>query len=134
MKQTSNCSHDKFHSSEIVYLEYENDRLYGEVIEFVESRQVCWVRPLMLAVPAVGSDLLHLISLEKLTLFDLRQGADLLLPACLFQQALDSEVIPLLVEINNPETQLVNKTDTHQQLKHFVTQLWKAYKSEFQAS
>ncbi|NEP02639.1 MAG: hypothetical protein F6K58_29125 [Symploca sp. SIO2E9] len=124
----------KFHSSQIVYLEYENARLYGEVIEFVESRQVCWVRPLILAVPAIGSDLLPLISLENLTLYDLRQGADLLLPACLFQEAIDSEVIPLLVELNNPETQLVSKADTHQQLRHFINQVWEAYKSEFQAS
>ncbi|NEO33850.1 MAG: hypothetical protein F6K36_26235 [Symploca sp. SIO3C6] len=119
----------KFHSSQIVYLEYDNARLYGEVIEFVESRQVCWVRPLMLVVPAMGSDLLPLISLENLTLYDLRQGADLLLSACLFQQAFDSEVIPLLVELNNPETQLVTKTDTHQQLRDFVSRVWEAYTS-----
>lgn len=117
-------SAQKFQPSQIVCLEHENTSLYAEIIDFVEWRQVCWVRPLMLAVTEVGSD-------EPLTLCDLRFGADLLWPASLFRQALDTEVIPLLVQLNLSDTSALICSDAHQQLSHFVHEVWQAYKSAF---
>jgi hypothetical protein len=46
----------KFQPRQIVCLEHETTRLYAEIIEFVEARQVCWVRPLMLAVAVADSE------------------------------------------------------------------------------
>ena len=121
MKQGSIGSVHKFQPRQIVCLEHENTRLYAEIIEVVASRQVCWVRPLMLAVALP----------EQLTLYDLRLGADLVWPASLFRPALDTEVIPLLVQLDDPDAQLANSPDAHKQLSCFVREVWQAYKSAF---
>ena len=132
MKQVSIGSAYKFQPRQIVCLEHETTRLYAEIIEFVESRQVCWVRPLMLAVPvADNNSSLQIGLLEQLTLYDLRLGADLLWPARLFRPALDTEVIPLFVQLNDPDAQTVDSSDAHKQLSCFVHQVWQAYKSAF---
>jgi len=52
-------------------------------------------------------------------------------PASLFRPALDTEVIPLLVQLDDPEAQLANTSDAHQQLSCFVREVWQAYKSAF---
>ena len=124
MKQVSIGLAHKFQPRQVVCLEHENTRLYAEIIEFVESRQVCWVRPLMLAFLEVGSDSL-------LTLSDLRLGADLLWPASLFRPALDTEVIPLLVQLDDLDTSNFNSSEAHKELSGFVREVWQAYKSAF---
>lgn len=132
MKQGSLDSVYKFQPRQIVCLEHENTRLYTEVIEVVASRQICWVRPLMLAVSPIGNDSLPAFSPEQLNLYDLRQGADLLWPASLFRIALDTEVIPLLVQLDDPdEVQQANNLEAHKQLSCFVRKVWQASKSAF---
>ena len=117
-------SAQKFQPRQIVGLEHKGTCLYAEIIEFVELRQVCWVRPLMLAV-------LEVDSFDLLTLYDLRLGADLLWPASLFRPALDTEVIPLLVQLNNPNSEAVSCSNAHQKMSYFVREVWQAYKSAF---
>lgn len=117
-------SAQKFQPRQIVCLEHESTYLYGEIIDFVELRRVCWVRPLMLAFIEVGSH-------ELLSLCDLRLGADLLWPASLFRPALDTEVIPLLVQLNVSDSSSLICSDAHQQLSRFVHEVWQAYKSAF---
>ncbi len=134
MKQESIGSAYQFQPRQIVCLEYENIRLYSEVIEVVVSRQVCWVRPLLLAVSLIGNDPLTLFSPKQTLLYDLRQGSDLLWPASLFRPALDTEVIPLLVQLENPDDiQQANNSDAHKQLSYFVLKVWQAYKNTFKA-
>ncbi|QIZ72567.1 hypothetical protein [Oxynema aestuarii] len=108
-----------FQACEIVCLEYEHTRLYAEVIETIAERQMCWVRPLVLVVG------------ESARLYDLRQGADLVWPASRFRVALDTEVIPLLGELNAPDRAIADKTQGHQQLRRFVDRLWRAYPDDF---
>jgi hypothetical protein len=79
----------------------------------------------MLAVP------MSLESPEDLILYDLRSGPDLLWPASLFFRALDTEVIPLLVQLNNSNTESIDKSDAHKQLSSFVRKVWLAYKNYF---
>jgi len=129
VKQVSIGSAYKFQPRQIVCLEHENTRLYTEVIEVVSSRQVCWVRPMMLAISEAGTDSLPLASAEALTLYDLRLGADLLWPTSLFRPALDTEVIPLMVQLDDPDT--ANNSDAHKQLTCFVRKVWQVYKSAF---
>lgn len=132
MKQGSLASAYKFQPRQIVCLEHENTRLYTEVIEVVTARQICWVRPLMLAVSPLGNDYLPAFSPEQINLYDLRQGADLLWPVSLFRVALDTEVIPLLVQLDNPdEGQQANNAEAHQQLSRFIRQVWQASKNAF---
>lgn len=131
MKQVSIGSAYTFQPRQIVCLEHENIRLYTEVIEVVASRHICWVRPLMLVVPVADNDLLPESSSEQLTLYDLRQGADLLWPISLFRPALDTEVIPLVVQLNDLNAQHKNNSDAHKQLSCFVAKVWQAHKSAF---
>jgi hypothetical protein len=123
-----------FGSRQIVCLEHENTCLYAEIIEFVAQRQVCWVRPLLLAVPTTDNDSPSIVSPKPLILYNLRQGADLLWPACLFRPALDTEVIPLLVQLDQSDNESANSSDAHTQLSCFVREIWQAYKSAFSAS
>ncbi|HEY9599317.1 MAG TPA: hypothetical protein V6D33_16765, partial [Cyanophyceae cyanobacterium] len=116
---------------QIVYLEHETTRLYAEVIDVVASRQVCWVRPLMLAIATDEQNLLPFGTGENLILYNLQQLSDLLWPASLFRPALDTEVIPLLVQLDCPDTQPANNSEARQQLNSFVRQVWQAYKSAF---
>lgn len=132
MKQGSIGSAYKFQPHQIVCLEHENTRLYTEVIDVVTARQICWVRPLMLAISSVNNNSLPAVSPEQLRLYDLRQGADLLWPAILFRPALDTEVIPLLVQLDDPDSvQQENNSNAHKQLSCFVRKVWQASKNEF---
>ncbi len=87
---------------QIVYLEQDSLRLYGEVIQVVESRQRCWVRPMAcVAGTAVGglTDAYGRHVYEHL--YDLRLGPDVIWPLSLFQPALDEDwlaILPYLTE------------------------------------
>jgi hypothetical protein len=116
----------EFQTGQIIYLEHEGDRLYAEAIQVVSPRQLCWARPLAL----VKSDF---------TLHDLRQGSDLLLPLSLFFIALDTEVIPVITQLNTPKINLetreenleVNHHKAHLILQDFIRQIWQAHPQQF---
>ncbi len=131
-----------FQSGQIVGLNHLNRCLYAEVIQVVEFRGVCWVRPLMLiqglSDEHLDYDLGDLNTLEPIILYDLRQSPDLIWPIQLFRAALDTEVIPLLAEleapeVNTPEIKNVNTCSAHQQLREFIRQVWQAYPHVFQS-
>lgn len=89
---------------------------------------MCWVRPLMLVLfleEAVNS---LQASSEQPMLYDLRQGADLVWPIDMFRPALDTEVIPLLVRLENPDTSAVKGAVANKQLNFFVRHVWQSYK------
>ncbi|MEB3181148.1 MAG: hypothetical protein VKL59_19245 [Nostocaceae cyanobacterium] len=101
---------------QIVFLEHRDSRLYAEVVQVVPSRQLCWVRPLVL-VTLVDQD-------SQLT--DLSSCSDLLWPISLFRPAMDVEVIPLLTQmlaLESSEQELIAK----QQLHHFINLVWQDY-------
>ena len=115
-------THD-FQPRQIVCLEHEGTRLYAEVIQVVESRQVCWVRPLLLVAftdfkyPSIAPPL-----------YDLRPSADLLWPLTLFRPALDTEVMPL-VQLLVQEPPLESDSAAQQQLNQFLYQVWQAHQT-----
>jgi len=108
---------DFLQPGQIVSLKHGEKNLYAEVIQFVVSRQLCWVRPLLIVT----------IIEESPVITDLRDASDLLWPADLFQPALDTEVITLLSQIfaKQPKTEL--DSTAKQQLNQFIHQLWQAY-------
>jgi len=115
-----------FQANQIVCLEYEGVYLYGEVIQVVTSRQLCWVRPLMLV---------NLISDDEHTLWDLREGADLLWPLSLFRVPLDTEVIPFLMELHSfDNTDGKDMILAHRKFREFIGKIWQAYPSVFPPS
>lgn len=116
-----------FQDSQIICLEYQNTYLYAEVIDIVQTRQMCWGRPLMLVV---GTEPM---SSKPPLLYDLRAGADLILPVTLFRAALDTELIPLLAQLEAlakhqpPDAPII----AHRKLKNFIQQVWQAHPDNF---
>jgi len=130
---------DTFRPCQIVCLEYENSRLYAEVVQTVEGRQVCWVRPLVLTV-ASSSDRTNNDELQAthvndesalLQYYDLRHGADLLWPLTFFRAALDVEVLPLLSYLYPDRENSKPDPTGSSQLRTFVQRLWQAYPDAF---
>lgn len=112
---------------QVLCLEHESTSLYGEVIQWIAERNLYWVRPIAL----VYRD--H--SLEISSLYDLRQGADLLYPRSLFRVAIDTEVLPILMQLEMLRaSQDVAFSDlAHQQLQTFIWQIWQAHRAAFQS-
>ncbi|MEJ1933344.1 hypothetical protein WDZ92_24360 [Nostoc sp. NIES-2111] len=106
-----------FQPGQIVSLEHGNKNLYAEVIQVVVSRQLCWVRPLLLVT--------HTEETPNIT--DLRDGSDLLWPIQLFRHALDTEVITLLSQILVKEPKSEPDLAAKQQLHQFIQKAWQAY-------
>lgn len=122
---------------QILCLEHEETKLYGEVIQIIAGRHLYWLRPLALLQTQVGclED-----SEPPTTLFDLRQGADLLWPQKLFRVALDTEVIPILTQLDSPkaataalptEDSLKAQSISHGQLQAFIHRIWQAHPEAF---
>lgn len=107
---------DFLQPGQIVSLEHGDRNLYAEVIQFVVSRQLCWVRPLLMVTFIQESPLIT----------DLRDSSDLLWPANLFRPALDTEVITFLSQVLAKEPKTEPDSATKQQLNQFIHQLWQA--------
>ncbi|MEG4944662.1 hypothetical protein QUA80_31615 [Microcoleus sp. F4-D5] len=115
-----------FKPGQIVSLECGDACLHSEIIQVVEARQVCWVRPLMLVVSVSAKD-----SPTEYTLSDLRDGADLLWPLSLFRAALDTEVISLLTELHSLDAEKKDGAIASRQLRDFVDRVWEAFPTAF---
>jgi hypothetical protein len=85
-----------FQPCEIVCLECDISHLYGEVVQTVKDRQVCWVHPLALVLGSLNSGNGDAIDPVY---YDLRESSDLLLPVVLFRSAFDTEVLPLIARL-----------------------------------
>lgn len=107
---------NRFTSNQIVSLSCENSRLYGEVIQVVESRSALWVRPLWLIIA------------DNFETIDVREGSDLILPMDLFQPALDIEVLPLFSQVNKNNY----ITNISYPLQDFVQKVCQNYPEYFQ--
>ncbi len=113
---------------QIVCLEHGSSRLYAEVVQVADQRQVCWVRPLALVVDDLA------IAVEAPPeLHDLRQGSDLLLPISLFRPAIDTEVMPVLNHLYSENSAAIDKLEqtNHQYLSQFVRQVCLDHRSLF---
>ena len=118
-KQTSITSGWIFKSHQIVCLELQKQRLYGEVIQVVTQKQRCWVRPWLLVT--VKSEQ------EQGSYVDLRQTSDLVWPCHLFRPALDTEVIPLLKQLSIFDGNVSNNDEVNQEFKQFINRVWQTY-------
>jgi hypothetical protein len=120
----------------IVCLESGSARLYAELIQTAEHRAVLWVRPLALHInQADESDQASsaALGLEMGYIYDLRDGADLILPLKLFRPALDTEVIPVLSYISHPDYDHQTERSLLQ-LRQFVDQIYHASPESFRRS
>ncbi len=107
-----------FQPGQIVSLEHGDTKLYAEVIQVVLTRQLCWVRPLLLVTNSSEPPLIN----------DLREASDLLWPINLFRPALDTEVISILGEVLAKEPKPGVDSTANQQFHQFINQVWQDYK------
>ena len=106
-----------FKPHQVVYLSSDQAYLYGEVIQVVPSRQLCWFRPWLLALPSDPR------------VVDLRLTADLLWPIKLFKPALDTEVLPWLAELHPSNVNPEANQQARKQLHCFIEQVWLAHRN-----
>ena len=127
MDNTKSSTVDLFKVNQIICLEHQNICLYGEVIQLISHRKLCWFRPICLS--KLNFDLNS--TKESTRLIDLQSSSDLLWPITLFRPALDTEVIYLLAELNNIRESFNPKKANRQHLNKFVRQVWQANQDKF---
>jgi hypothetical protein len=120
-----------FQPCQIVCLEHATTRLYAEVIQMADGKQVCWVRPLvMIEEDLEGTE--QVWWTNPANLYDLRQSSDLLLPSPAFRRALDTEVIPLLSHLSDLPSAQDGQTERSQmQLQEFIKRVCLAHPELF---
>lgn len=132
-KENFNAQTPMFEPYQIVCLDCLTSRLYAEVVQFVEHRQMCWVRPLVLLEGMNQRE--HESGSNTLTqCYDLRDDSDLLLPQVLFRRTLDVEVMPLLTLLyapNGNDTTHHPELSAHQKFQQFIHQVWQVYPDVF---
>jgi hypothetical protein len=115
--------------------EQSNARLYAEVIQIVETRQIGWLRPLVLEILSLETA----NGLAKTSNFyDLRQTADLLWPLSLFRPALDMEILPVLSALQSGKPLGSESSElaiaSRHQLQQFIQHIWQSHRELFDGS
>ncbi|ASC69358.1 hypothetical protein XM38_002850 [Halomicronema hongdechloris C2206] len=123
-----------FRPNQILYLEHNGRRLYVEVIQIIESRQICWARPLLLVDVSDSQEMPDDISPEH-GLHCLQGGPDILWPLAQFQPALDTALLPLLGYLTPsgafPTSASFSERRLHQPLRQFMDALWMDQQQQF---
>lgn len=141
--------------NQVVCLEHQGNNLYGEVIQLIPERQLCWFRPLCLVVSGETASQLKLEGIKRSPescqeqqddslilsqsfaeystreLIDLQSGSDLLWPESLFRPALDTEIIDFLPQLKDISHYSPIKTSTQKYLNKFVHLVWQAHQDKF---
>ncbi|WPF87725.1 hypothetical protein WEU38_13010 [Cyanobacterium aponinum AL20118] len=109
-----------FIPSQIVALDYQNKSLYCEVIDAIESRDLCWVRPIIL-VDKMTEKTDYLT--DKNDIYDLRFTSDLLWNIKDFRIVLDTEYIEFLVNLSDFEFDDDKLKLAREKLKLFIKEI-----------
>ena len=104
----------------------DREYLFAEVVRTIAEREVCWIRPIALAVFAQEN-----WQGEPEALYDLRQGADLVWPVALFREAFDTEVLLLLERLGPGKPFADDDKEAKQRLYRFACQVWQAHPADF---
>jgi hypothetical protein len=106
----------EFKIGQIVCLEQDDSYLFAEVIDNIAISARCWVRPLAMAKS-------NPLNLDLEFMHDLRNAAQLILPAALFRYALDTEILPLISELFHPDKDSTLTLTARQALHTFIADL-----------
>jgi len=131
-------------AKQILCLDYEGNYLYGEVIQLIPQRQLCWLRPICLVISTEvdstmfavcnGKSLQESInsgSSDESVVVDLQSGADLLWPSSLFRPALDTEIINLIPQLKDISHCSSVKKSGQKCLQKFMHLVWQAHQDKF---
>ncbi|MCC0175747.1 hypothetical protein I4641_01975 [Waterburya agarophytonicola K14] len=116
-----------FKVNQIICLEYRSTCLYGEVIQLITSRGICWFRPICMTIQNFEGE----ATPENLQLIHLRSVSDLLWPIDMFRPALDTEVISLLADLDKTDKTNQSQISASRCLNQFVRQVWTAHQDKF---
>ena len=117
-----------FTVNQIICLEHQYTFLYGEVIQLLPERRLCWFRPMCMT----KDDFSGTINDASSDLINLESCSDLLWPMSLFRPALDTEVISFLHLLSNDAAESsVYEGSSSQHLNKFIQQVWQANKDKF---
>jgi len=141
--------------SQIVSLDYLDHHLYGEVIQLIPDRQLCWFRPLCLSLSDLKQQDAELnlcfaperslklqrsskiefvegdSSQEQSRLIDLQSSSDLLWPDILFRPALDIEIIDFLPQLADISHNSKDSKINQKCLNKFIYLVWQAHQDKF---
>ena len=161
MSDSASCDPQSlFASGQIVALDHAYGTLYAETIQIVTQRQMCWVRTIAIAIQkdkiqdGVSSSLLggsspsqnfaqkqslenasivHPMADSDMVLIDLQRNIDLLLPLNLFRVAFDTEIIPILSNIELYDHSFMAQNQVSKQyLNWFLKEIWQSNQDKFQ--
>lgn len=118
-----------FKSGQIVCLESDNYGLYGEVIQVITQRQLCWVRPLTIATIITTYSSRFEKNADR-EIIDLRSASDLLFPLALFRASYDTEAIYILAELAAKEP-TTDRQKMSVDLNNFVRRVWQKNQDKF---
>lgn len=116
----------QFQPNQIVSLDHDSSHLYGEVIQLLEARDLCWVRPLFLVIGNDNSSEINCLFAPKI-LIDVRLTSDLLYPIKMFRPALDTEIISWLDQLENQDYSSERIQKARQHLHQFIFEVWQNY-------
>lgn len=119
-----------FNPQQIVCLEHQQSYLYGEVVQIIESKKLCWMRPLLLAIFPTTAQPIDSFS-DAQELLDLRLTSDVAYPLTLFRPALDTEVIPLISQLSSLDEPREVNLNSKQKLHQFLKQIWQDNQAYF---
>lgn len=100
----------------VVLIHKEGACLCSELIQTVQDRNICWVRPLALLLDENHDEAGYLP-------IDVRNGPDVLCPAPLVQPALDVEWVSILHNLDKTATPC-DFSQANQHLRLFLSDLW----------
>lgn len=116
-----------FINSQIVCLDTQNKSLYCEVIDIVNERNICWVRPVIL-VDLKAKDNNYFS--HKNNIYDLRFTSDLLWKIGDFRIVLDIEYIEFFANLQEFEFDEKTLNIAKQKLRLFIQEISKTINNE----
>jgi hypothetical protein len=117
----------EFKIGQIVCLEQDDSYLFAEVIDNITITARCWVRPLAILHRRCSANAQSQPqSLELEFIHDLRDAAQLILPAVLFRYALDTEVLPLVSELFHPDKDSTLTLVAKKALHTFIADMYRS--------
>jgi hypothetical protein len=103
-----------FGAYQIVFIETGKMRLYGELVQQIETRNTCWLRPLSLQLQTLETGEVHLL--------DVGNGPDIICAGDQIQPVLDTDWITLQEDMaKNPLK--CDYAEANQHLRQFLATL-----------
>jgi hypothetical protein len=109
--------------NQIVCLDHQNKSLYCEVIDVIESRDLCWVRPIML-VSLLDQNCL--LKPKRGNVCDLRYSSDLFWNLKGFRPVFDTEYIEFVSKLEEYDWAKDKSHLARRQLRCFLEEIYQA--------